>query len=188
MADPRPECQARRICSDKILLSALARDCRGAQPDEAVFPRDHRAGDPAAVPGVRTDQPLELRGDAPSAAGRARQCCRVRMGHCRDISNDRAMRERSRRDVSTQAHGTIGRTGIGLGLPAPAATGKDQRPPARDLQRSNDCRYDVRVSCAGDQPPAGLLHSARRYRTAISADSIGQFVVRIQGAREILVA
>src|SRR5450631_2966803 len=89
MADAGCALPARRLCLDEILLSAVARHCRGAQSDETVFPYYHRTGNPAAVRGVWADQPMELQGDASSAAGRARQCGCFRLGDRGHLSDDR---------------------------------------------------------------------------------------------------
>jgi hypothetical protein len=89
MADTRFPGPARSLCSDEILLSALARDRGGPQSGQTVLSRDYRAGNP--VLGFRTGQPPDLCRNAPSAAGRARQRRDVRVGDRRYFSDDRAM-------------------------------------------------------------------------------------------------
>ncbi len=75
-----------------------------------------------------------------------------------------------------------------MGLPAPTAAGKSQRAAACCIQRPNDCRHDLGLSCTRDQPPAGLLPPGQGHRAAVFASRQRQFLVRVQGRGEILVA
>ena len=76
-------------------------------------------------------------------------------------------------------HGTGALNIDGCRVPAEKATG---------WGGGGSSLYDGGLSRARDQSSAGLLHPARRYRATISDGCAGRLVVRIQGARKILVA